>query len=56
MNPEHLEILDGLPGAERILEGLRDYRENRQTMAACLVRMARHRLGKAGLMDASPPG
>ena len=55
MNPIPSELLVGLPGAERILEGLRDYRENRHTMAACLVRMARRRLGKAGLMQAEPP-
>ena len=55
MNPNPSELLHGLPGAERILEGLRDYQENRLTMAACLVRMARRRLGKAGLMEVSPP-
>lgn len=55
MNPNPSELLHGLPGAERILEGLRDYQENRLTMAACLVRMARRRLGKAGLMENSPP-
>ena len=39
----------------RILEGLRDFHENRHTAAACLVRMARRRLAKAGLMKALPP-
>lgn len=48
------EILANLPGAERVLEGLEDYRENRISMAACLVRMARPRLSKIGLMDSIP--
>ena len=48
------DILANLPGAERVLEGLKDYRENRISMAACLVRMARPRLSKIGLMDTIP--
>jgi hypothetical protein len=55
MNQNPSELLLGLPGAERILEGLRDYRENRHTIASCMVRMARPRLGKARLLEASPP-
>lgn len=55
MNPIPSDLLVGLPGAERILEGLRDFRENRHTMASCLVRMARRRLAKAGLLEAAPP-
>ncbi|MDP3851657.1 MAG: hypothetical protein Q8Q59_14215 [Luteolibacter sp.] len=55
MNPNPSELLLGLPGAERIFEGLRDYHENRHTMAACLVRMARRRLAKAGLLEPAPP-
>ena len=55
MNPNPSELLLGLPGAERILQGLRDYRANRHTMAACLVRMARRRLERAGLLKASTP-
>lgn len=47
-------LLQGLPGAERILAGLRDYRANRRTADACLVRIARHRLARAGLLDATP--
>lgn len=54
-NPNPSELLLGLPGAERILEGLSDYRENRHSMAACLVRMARRRLAKAGLLEPAPP-
>jgi hypothetical protein len=55
MNPHAAELLAGLPGAERILEGLRDYQENRQTMSACLVRMAQRRLIRAGLLKPAPP-
>jgi len=55
MTPKPAELLAGLPGAERILEGLRDYQANRHSMAACLVRMARRRLAKAGLLEPSPP-
>lgn len=53
MNP-HVpsDLLSDLPGAERIREGLRDLHENRHSMSACLVRMARPRLAKAGL---TPP-
>jgi hypothetical protein len=49
------KLLLGLPGADRILEGLRDYRENRHTIASCLVRIARRRLGRARLLEATPP-
>lgn len=51
---KNYEILANLPGAERVLEGLEDYRENRISMAACLVRMARPRLSEIGLMDSIP--
>jgi hypothetical protein len=51
---KNYEILANLPGAERVLEGLDDYRENRISMAACLVRMARPRLSEIGLMDSIP--
>jgi hypothetical protein len=53
MNQSQIQLIDGLPGAERIREGLRDYRENRHTLSACLVRMARRRLVKAGLIGDS---
>ena len=55
MKSDHLhDIISGLPGEERVTEGLQDYLANRQTPAACLVRMARPRLAKVGLMKASP--
>lgn len=53
MNPRALNLISGLPGAKRIEEGLRDYHESRRTPAACLVRMARRRLVKAGLMEST---
>lgn len=54
MNPEEIhDFLAGLPAAGRILEGLRDHRENLHTIPACLVRMARPRLERAGLMNRS---
>jgi hypothetical protein len=53
MNLMEPSILADLPGSHLIREGLEDYRENRHTIASCLVRMARRRLVKAGLM--TPP-
>ncbi|MFM7182293.1 MAG: hypothetical protein ACKO2G_12620 [Verrucomicrobiales bacterium] len=52
-DPMHQLIAD-LPGAQRVSEGLDDHREHRHTPASCLVRMARPRLAKAGLMKALP--
>lgn len=53
MNPATNDVIKGLPGADMIVDGLRDYRESRHTMCSCLVRMARRRLVRAGLMEAS---
>ena len=53
MTPNMEELIDGLPGATLIRDGLRDFRQNRHTMPSCLVRMARRRLAKAGLMEPS---
>ncbi len=44
------EVFAGLPGADRILEGLADFHQGRHTIPACLVRMARPRLSRAGFM------
>ena len=49
------ERLMGLPGADRIIEGLRDFHAGTHTIAACLVRIARPRLSRAGLMPATAP-
>ena len=49
-------ILDGLPGADLIRQGLEDIRAGRRSIAACLVRMARPRLSRANLMPPAPAG
>ena len=49
------EMIEGLPGADLVLEGLGDYHAGRHSIPACLVRMARPRLIRAGMMTASPP-
>ena len=46
------DLLEGLPGSALIREGLEDHRAGRQTIAACLVRIASPRLSRAGLIDA----
>jgi hypothetical protein len=48
------QLIHGLPGADIIRDGLRDFSENRHTIPSCLVRMARRRLAKAELMEPSP--
>jgi hypothetical protein len=48
-----LDLISGLPGADRVAIGLDDHRENRHTIPSCLVRIARPRLTKAGLMEPS---
>lgn len=54
MAPDMEELINGLPGAAIIRDGLRDLGENRHTIPSCLVRMARRRLAKAKLMEPSP--
>ena len=44
MNLAEPELLEGLPGADRVRQGLLDYRHGRVSIPACLVRMARPRL------------
>jgi len=50
MEPCQQQLLDGLPGADRIRDGLEDMGAGRHTVASCLVRIARPRLSRAGLM------
>jgi hypothetical protein len=52
MNAE--ELFHGLPGAQAILEGLEDFQQRRRSIPACLVRMARPRLMRAGVLPAAP--
>jgi len=47
------DLIDGLPGAALVREGLADFLAGRCTIAACLVGMARPRLSAAGLLAAS---
>jgi len=53
MNQSLQDLISDLPGTALIQQGLQDYRENLHTMPSCLVRMARRRLVRAGLMEAS---
>ena len=55
MNPESLEILNGLPGEARIREGLNDLRQSQHTIPSCLVRIARPRLVRAGMIERNDP-
>lgn len=55
MNPSQSELLEGLPGADRIVEGLDDFHAGVPSLSACLVRIARPRLIRAGLVSASTP-
>jgi hypothetical protein len=49
------ELLAGLPGSDRILQGLQDFQQGRPSIPACLVRMARPRLSRAGLLPSCIP-
>jgi hypothetical protein len=51
VNTDTTDLLEGLPASSMIREGLADHRDGRQTVAACLVRIASPRLSRAGLMD-----
>ena len=45
----------GLPGEELVRQGLADFQAGRQTVPACLVRIAHPRLSRAGLMPVEVP-
>ena len=44
-----ISLTEGLPGADLVHAGLSDLARGRHTIAACLVRIARTRLSRAGL-------
>ena len=44
------DLMLGLPGEALLREGLADFQSGRYTIPACLVGMARSRLGRAGLI------
>jgi hypothetical protein len=47
------DLIQGLPGEELLREGLTDFQSGRCTVPACLVAIARSRLGEAGLISPS---
>lgn len=50
------DLLSGLPGEELVRQGLADFQSGRCTIPSCLVRIARPRLSRAGLMPQSVAG
>ncbi len=54
MTPSPDEILR-LPGGERMLQGLQDWREGRTTVNSCLVAIAFGKFHAAGLVSGEAP-
>lgn len=50
MGTKNVELIENLPGADRIREGINDFINQRHTIPSCLVRIASPRLTKAGLI------
>ena len=50
------DLMSGLPGEKLVRQGLADFQAGLCTIPACLVRIARPRLSRAGLMPPSVPG
>ena len=50
------DLISGLPGERLVRQGLADFQAGLCTIPACLVRIARPRLSRAGLMPQSVPG
>jgi hypothetical protein len=50
------DLITGLPGEKLVRQGLIDFKAGLHTIPACLVRIARPRLGRARLMPAYLPG
>ena len=50
------ELISGLPGEIMVRQGLADFQARLCTIPSCLVRIARPRLSRAGLMPLSIPG
>ena len=55
MKAGDLDLIRGLPGEILVRQGLADLQSGRHTAAACLVSIARTRLGNAGLLNCSVP-
>jgi hypothetical protein len=49
-------LISGLPGERLVRQGLADFQAGLNTIASCLVRIARPRLSRAGLMPPNVPG
>ena len=50
------DLINGLPGEQLVRQGLADFQAGLRTIHSCLVRIARPRLSRAGLMPPSVPG
>jgi hypothetical protein len=50
------DLISGLPGEKVVRQGLADFQAGLCTIPACLVRIARPRLSRAGLMPQSVQG
>jgi hypothetical protein len=50
------DLISGLPGENLVRQGLADFQSGLCTVPACLVRIARPRLSRAGLMPESVSG
>ena len=53
MNLNEPDLLEGLPGEDRVRQGLTDFRNERTSLAACVVRMADPRLSQARFLAPS---
>ncbi len=50
------DLISGLPGEKLVRQGLADFQSGLCTVPACLVRIARPRLSRAGLMPENATG
>jgi hypothetical protein len=50
------DIMSGLPGEQLVRQGLGDYQAGLCTIPSCLVRIARPRLSRVGLMPQKADG
>jgi hypothetical protein len=50
------DLISGLPGENLVRQGLADFQSGLCTVPACLVRIARPRLSRAGLMPENATG
>jgi hypothetical protein len=50
------DLISGLPGEKLVRQGLADFQAGIRTVPSCLIRIARPRLSRAGLMPQSDNG